>query len=165
MGIQRASEDGTLALRDALGHQQRFADCRRAVVDRCIGCVHAQQLAGQRLKLEHGLQRALADLGLVGRVGGVELGQAHDVADRGRRVVVVSPAADEARPVPDRHILPGDVRQVAACLHLRQGWRQVERWKAEIRRHVSEQIFYCRGADGAQHLLAVGRRQLGECGH
>jgi len=57
-----------------IGHHRRLGDCRRSVIKRGVGDVECGQLGDQGLKLEDRLQRALARLGLVGRVGGVELG-------------------------------------------------------------------------------------------
>ena len=73
-GVHAGGDDHLrLALRHAQAHQHRFRRRAAAVVQAGVGDVHAGQLADQRLVLEHRLQRALADLRLVGRVGGVEL--------------------------------------------------------------------------------------------
>ena len=58
---------------DPLRHQHGLGRRRRAVVDRVVGDVHPEQVADQGLELERVLQRALADLGLIRRVRGVEL--------------------------------------------------------------------------------------------
>ena len=47
------------------------------------------------LELEDGLQRALGQLGLVGRVGGVELAAEQELVDRRRDVVRVGAGAEE----------------------------------------------------------------------
>jgi hypothetical protein len=69
-------------------------DCR-PVVAGGIGDVHARQLANSGLVLEDRLQHALAELGLVRRVGGQELPALEDGVDDRRHVVVVHPGAQE----------------------------------------------------------------------
>ena len=55
------------------------------------------QLAHQRLKFEDGLQRALRDLGLVGRVGGEKFAALNDRVGHHRAQVVVDAGAQKAR--------------------------------------------------------------------
>ena len=81
------------ALRRPYGHQHGFAERRAAVVDRGIGNVHAGQGGHHRLVFVDELQRALAGLGLVRRVGGHELAAAGHVPDGGGNVVVVAAGA------------------------------------------------------------------------
>ena len=56
---------------------------------------HAGQRGDHRLVFVDELQRALAGLGLVRRVGAVELAARHDRPDRRRDVVLVGAGADE----------------------------------------------------------------------
>ena len=62
------------------GHQHGLGHGAAAVVEAGVGDVHAGQLADERLILEERLQAALAGLGLVGRVGRVELAAAGEAS-------------------------------------------------------------------------------------
>src|SRR5690606_23741802 len=70
--------------RDRARHQHRLGRRAGAVVHGRVGHVHAGQLADQTLELVNDLECALADLGLVGRVRGIELGTAEDHVHRRR---------------------------------------------------------------------------------
>ena len=110
--------------------------------------------------LEERLKRALAGLGLVRRVGGVELAAAGDGIDHGRDEVVVGPAAEEADGVVRR---AGSSRQVAAMcrgqFHLgRAGGISSGRPSRRSGRDVGEQILDRRDPDCGQHGLLVGGR-------
>src|SRR5207248_4251624 len=105
------------------------------------------------------------DLGLVRRVGGVELRQAHNVADGGRRVVVVCATADEARPFLDRPVLACKLCQVTPRFQLSErGW-QIECRKTRVGGHVFEELLDALHANLAQHLVAVARSELREIRH
>ena len=67
-----------------LGHVAGVRRHRGAVVPGGVGDVHAGQLADGGLVLEDRLQRALAHLRLVGRVGGQELAPPHHRVHHGR---------------------------------------------------------------------------------
>ena len=71
-------------------------DRRRALVERGVGDRQPGQLGDRGLELEHHLQPALGDLGLIRRVGGEELRARDDRVDQRRDVVVVHPGAEEA---------------------------------------------------------------------
>ena len=87
--MQRAGDQDPLAAGQPVGHQDGLGRGHGPVVERGVGDVHAGELADERLVLEDGLQGALADLGLVGRVGRDELGPGAEVVDdRGDEVVV-----------------------------------------------------------------------------
>jgi hypothetical protein len=64
-------------------------DGRRALVERRVRDREAGELRHRGLELEHHLEPALRDLGLVRRVGGQELRPARDRVDDRRHVVVV----------------------------------------------------------------------------
>ena len=53
-----------------LGRQRPVHGGGGAIIDRCVGHVHARQLAGVRLILNNRLQKPLAHFRLVGGVGG-----------------------------------------------------------------------------------------------
>ena len=77
-------------------HQHGLGRGRAAVVEAGVRDIQAGQLSHQRLILERRLERALAGLGLVGRVGRVELAAAGQLIDDRRDEVVVAAAAQEA---------------------------------------------------------------------
>ncbi len=77
-------------------HQHRLGRGAAAVVEAGVRDVEAGEPGDQRLVLEHDLEIALADLGLVGRVGSVEFASAGDLVDHRRHEVVVAAAAEEA---------------------------------------------------------------------
>src|SRR4051812_20992574 len=78
------------------GHQGGFSYGAATFVEAGVGHVHAGELADERLKLEERLERSLARLGLVGRVGSVELTAAGDRVHDGGDEMVVATGAEEA---------------------------------------------------------------------
>ncbi len=80
-GMDGAGDDHAVAAGDAHGHHGGLGAGGGAVVHRRVGDVHAGELADHGLELEDGLQRALRDFRLVGRVGGEELAALHDGVD------------------------------------------------------------------------------------
>ena len=78
------------------GQERRLRCGRRPVPHGCVGHVQAGQLAYGRLEFEDVLERALAHLGLVGRVGGGELGAPDHRPHRSRDVVLVATRSQEA---------------------------------------------------------------------
>ena len=95
--MQPAREHRLAALGDAVRHQHRLGGAGRAVVHRGVRHLHAGERRDLGLELEQILQRALRDLGLVGRVAGQELGALDQVVDARRHVVLVGAGADEER--------------------------------------------------------------------
>ena len=89
-------DDFAVAAGRADGHQHRLGRGAAAVVEAGVRDVEAGEPRDERLILEHDLQVALADFGLVGRVGGVELAAAGELVDDGGDEVVVAAAAEEA---------------------------------------------------------------------
>ncbi len=98
-GISDAPLRGIRILRDLLmgthRHQHRLGQRRGAVVERGVRDVHAGQRGHHGLVFVQQLQRALAGLGLVRRVGGVELAARDDLPHRRRNMVLVRAGADE----------------------------------------------------------------------
>ena len=90
-----ARDDLALAVVE-LGEIGGRGDRGGALVGGGVGDVQARELGDGRLVLEHHLQAALGDLGLVGRVGRQELRALHQHVDQRRDVVVVHAAAEEA---------------------------------------------------------------------
>ena len=106
LGMDALGDQDLVPLRrDAHGHEHRLGHGAAAVVKAGVGDVQAGELADERLELEERLQAALAGLGLVGRVGGVELAAAGDGIDDGGNEVVVAAAAEEADRVVRRSTL------------------------------------------------------------
>ena len=95
--VQAARDDELAA---SLGRADRQVggrgDRRRALVERGVGDRQRGELGDRGLELEHHLQAALGDLGLVRRVRGQELRALGDRVDDRRHVVVVHPGAEEA---------------------------------------------------------------------
>ena len=142
------------ALRRPHGHQHRFAERRAAVVDRRVGNVHAGQGSHHRLVFVDELQRALAGLGLIRRVGGHELAASGDVPNGGGNVVVVAAGAQEARagfvlPRAGGHL--GEHRHLvnAVCHGAQVGVLQRGR-------DLVEQFVRRGGADALEHGANVG---------
>ncbi len=81
---------------DRARHQGGLRHRRGAVVHGRVGDVEPHELADQALELVDGLQRALAHLRLVRRVGGVELAAPDQVVDNRGNVVIVVPGTGEA---------------------------------------------------------------------
>ena len=82
--MQGARHKHAAAARDALSHQHCLSSRGRAIPHGCVGHFLPGKLGDQGLKFEDGLQRALADFGLVGRIGGEELAAQQDrVGDHG----------------------------------------------------------------------------------
>ena len=98
-----------------------------AVVVRGVGDFHAGQRGHQGLIFEDGLQRALRNLGLVGRVGGVELTAAQHVVNHRRDVVVVRACAQKGNQIATHVLIAGgNVRQLGGSFHFGQRRRQIQ---------------------------------------
>ena len=143
---------------DGQGHEHGLGDGAAALVEAGVGDVQAGQLADQRLELEERLQAALAGLGLVGRVGGVELAAAGDGIDHGGDEVVVAAAAEEADGVVGRLVARGQLLHVLRQLDLASGPAARRAAGSAAARPGSAGTALDRGdADLRQHrLLVVG---------
>ncbi len=82
MRMDPAAEDHPRAPGDSDRHQDGLGRCGGSVVERRVRHLEAGERGDHRLPLEDGLQRALADLRLVGRVRRRELGPRHDRVHR-----------------------------------------------------------------------------------
>ena len=69
MAIAIDEERRRLRARDAFRHRHRFGRGRRLIEQRGIGDFQSREIGDHGLKVQQGLQSALADLGLVRRVG------------------------------------------------------------------------------------------------
>ena len=163
--MQAARQQGLFALRHAVGHQHGLAGAGRAVIHRGVGDLHAGQRRDLRLELEEVLQRALRDLGLVGRVAGQEFRALDQMVHRGGDMVLVGAGPDEERHGRGRNVAGRHPRQDALDLELPLGTRQIDRRLQQlVGRHVGEQGIDIGDADAGQHVLAVGVGQ-GEIAH
>ena len=150
-----AADQHALAARGrANGHQRRLGGRRAAVVVRGGDDVQAGQLRDQRLVLVDRLERALADLRLVGRIRGIELAARQDLVDRRRDVVAVRAGAEEARQADA--VARGQLLEPAARATARGRRRQVEAVGANRGRDVGEERVDRVDAQRGEHLLAIG---------
>ena len=96
LGVDGAGDDGGVAAGDADGHHDGFGGAGGAVVHAGVGNLHAGELADHGLELEHGLEGALGDFGLVGGVAGEEFAALDEGIDDDGLVVLVDAGAEEA---------------------------------------------------------------------
>ena len=154
--VDAAADQDPVAARRPTRHECRFGGRRRAVVVRRRHDVHVDELGDQRLVLVDRLERALADLGLVRRVGRVPLARA---AGAGRR-----PAASSGGTRPRR----GTTRGRSGCVRPSRaagptssssgsGGGQVERARPKVGRDVGEEVVDAVEAERREHPLAIGR--------
>ena len=111
MRVKAARQHRLAPLGDAPRHRDRFPAGGRAVVHRGIGDIGAEQPRDLGLELEQHLQRALRDLGLVGRVGGQELAALDQMIDAGGNMVAIGARAEE-----ERHVARGQVLARSAAM-------------------------------------------------
>ena len=128
------------------------------------------EIADHGLEVQQGLEAALGDLRLIGRVGGVPAGVLKDVPlDDGRREGVVIAEADEtAHDLVAAHDLP----EAGEGLLLAERRRQIQRLAASnaLRDHFPNQFIERCASERLQHRLRFRRRgtdvAAGEvCGH
>ena len=152
-GARDQHPPGAALARDPRSHQHRLGERGGPVVERGVGGVEPRQRRHHRLELVEELQRPLARLGLIGRVGGVELAAPGDLPDRGRQVVVVGSGADEAERAP---VVGGPRLHQAGHLELRERARHaLQPGEAQPGRDLGEQLLDALHADCAQHLAQV----------
>ena len=111
-------DDFAVALRAADGHQHGLGRGAAAVVEAGVRDIEAGEPGDERLILEHDLQVALADLGLVRRVRRVELAAAGELIDDGGNEMVVAAAAEEADLRAGVRVLRRERGHVLRQLHL-----------------------------------------------
>jgi hypothetical protein len=141
---------------DAMQHRHRFAGCGAFVEQGSVGHVHSAELGDHRLEVQEGLESALGDLRLIGRVGGVPAGVLHDVAtDDGWGDGAVVAHADQRR---ERAVRRRDALQFVLGGLLADRIRQVERGiHADVVGHgLVDEFGHAADPEGGEHLLAVG---------
>ena len=160
--MQAARREQLGAPRLELGEVAGRRHGARALVHGGVRDGQPGELRDGGLVLEHHLQPALRDLGLIRRVRREELGAAEQRVDQRRYVVVVHAGAEEADLGVRVHVAGGERRQVLVDLLLGAPVRQVDgASQAHALRYVGEQIVERADADRAEHLLQV---LLGDCG-
>ena len=151
--MERARQpDHPPAGQEAAGHEHRLRGRRRAVVHAGVRHLEPEDERGEGLELEGRLQRALADLGLVGRVGGRELAAQEDLVHHRRNPVRVRARAEEHCRAARAGVAGRERAHVAAELGLGQALRQGDgRARPQRGRNVREQVVDRADADGRQH--------------
>ncbi len=157
LGARRFRHGDLGPSRRVLGDVARVRRDGRAVVTRGVRDVHAGELAHGGLVLEDRLEHALAQLGLVRRVGGQELAALeHGVHDR-RDIVVVQACAEERHLRADMGVQRGQLLEIGGQLLLGHRGRQLELApEPHPGRKVGEQLLDRGNADRLEHRAPVG---------
>ncbi len=121
-----------------MGHDDGLGGGGGAVIVGSVADLHARQLADHGLVLKDGLQGPLADLGLVGGVGGEELAAADHVADHAGHKAVVGARAHETGRVVQIGVGLGHGAQLGHQLDLGQRLGQVEMGVTHVLRDDTE---------------------------
>ena len=153
MRVDAARDQDPVAPRRAAGHQGRLGGRRRAVVVRGGDDVEVDQLGQQRFVLVDALERALADLGLVRRVGRVPLAAQQQLVDGRRAPVAVDAGAQERGEIGP--VARGEAGQPRRELELGLGIGEVERRRPQRDRDVVEQLVDRGQAERREHPRAV----------
>ncbi len=163
--MQAGRDDEAAALGRADRQVAGGGDRRGALVEAGARQRQSGQLGHRRLELEHRLQAALGDLGLVGRVGRQELGAGDDRVDDRRRVVVVHAGAEEA----DLRLGIGVARRERAHplvdLGLAEAVGQVESTVEPDVRGDVEELLDRGDADRVEHLATLVAGDRGVAAH
>ena len=120
LGVDKGGDHHLEALEaiDVYGGDDRLGSGGSAVIVGSVGDFHAGQVADHRLVFENRLERTLADLWLVGGVGGVELAPAQERIHDGRHKMMIGPRPQETRATGSAQICVGQCLQLPAGLHL-----------------------------------------------
>ena len=138
-------------------HGARLRRRACAVIDRGVGHVHAGEAANHGLIFKDGLEQALADLSLIGRVGGQKGLLGRDGAHDSRDVVVIGPRA--AQNGAEHAVLLREPLHMAANLQFRKAAGEHGRLLEEhALRHIGIKRLHRRQADAFQHRAALLRR-------
>ena len=158
MGVAIDEEHVALALRGAVRQRHGFRRRRALVEQRGIGDIESGKIADHGLEIEQRLEPALADLRLVGCVGGVPGRILQDIAldHRGQQRAVVALADQRG----DHGILRGDLAHVRQRLALAQRVSQIERRLLADRRgqRFVHQRCEAPGSHRLQHTGDITRR-------
>ncbi len=164
--VHPAADEHAQALVGELGHVRGGADSARTLVHGGVGDRQPGQLGDRGLVLEHDLQAALADLGLIRRVRRQELRARHQHVDDRRHVVVVHTGAQERDLVLGGHVALGEPAQLGVDgllgLARRQGDRPAQ---AHALRNRVEELLDRPDADRLEHDREVLGCDCGVSGH
>ena len=155
--MQRAGDQHPRAFgQNALGHEDRFSGCRRAIVHTGVGDFQAQQGSDQRLELENDLERPLAHLGLIGCVGRGKLRPLYDLVNHDRNEVSIG-SGSKKRPLRAVADLPfGERSQALGNLRLRQAGGEIKVGVLpEVLGQVADQILNGIHPQDGQHGLNI----------
>jgi hypothetical protein len=130
--MQVAGQHRTTPFAQPMRHQYRFGGGRRAVVHGSIGHFHVGEQGDLGLEFEQILQGALGDLGLVGGVGGQELGALNEVIDAGGHVMLIGTRPDKERHAARRRVLRCQAAHDALDLELTFPLGQVEQTREQL---------------------------------
>ena len=162
--MQRRRHENARRLRLAIGahcHERGFRGRGSALVHRGVRYLHGGEARDHALELVDQLQRPLAGLRLVGRVGAVELPARGDGPHRRGNVMLVGAGADEGerRAVGARALAhqPPDLHLVELLGHAAEGA------DPQALRDLIEEILDTLDADGGEHRrdVRVGVRNEG----
>ena len=95
MRMQTAREYGLAAFGDPVRHRDRLDRRRRSVIHRRIGDIHRGQSRDLGLELENGLQSALRDLRLIGRIAREKFGALDQMIDACGNMMLIGPRANK----------------------------------------------------------------------
>jgi hypothetical protein len=136
-------------------HHHGFGSTRRPVVHGGVGDLHACEFADHGLEFEDGLEGALRDLRLIGRVGGEELAALHQRVNDDRPIVAIGAGTEKADVAVG--VLRSGLLEVVDDLGFAHLARDVEVTREAIfGRDAGEEIVDGRCADLAEHALAFG---------
>ena len=137
---------------NSAGHEDALGQAGGAVIHAGVGDLHAEEAADQGLELVDYLERALADFGLVGSVGGEKLAAGHQGLNDGGYEMVVGPSTQEGGAAAQRTVSSGQCSQFLLYFQLRKGGGQVQWRVSEFLGYVVKEFVYGRQAQGGQHF-------------
>ena len=154
MNGRRQHDTAPTAACHTSGHDDGFRHGRGAVIVRGVAHVHAGECAYHGLVFKRGLQGALTDLWLVGRIGRIEFGTTQDVVDHTRDVAVIRAGSQETGRVLQIKVLLRYLAQLVEHLHFGEWSWQLDLGEALGRRDRCKQILDVLGTDARQHVVA-----------
>ena len=157
VGMNATGDDQTPAPRGADRQVGGRGHRGGALVQRGVGHRQRAELRDRGLELEHHLEAALRDLGLVGRVRGQELRALCDRVHDCRHVVVVHPRPEEAELRVGVGVALGERGEMVEALGFREPRGEVEGTaQAQLGGDLGEQVVDRANADRVEHRSAVG---------
>ena len=154
--IDLARDHDLLAAGRADRHEGGLGDRGSTLVHGRVRDFHREQLRDERLVFEDRLERALADLGLVGRVRGQELAAQGERRHGGRDVSPLHRTPEEEGSRSRGTVLRGERFEVRLDLELGHSHGQAELRPERVLGDRGEQIVDALDADTLEHRRAVG---------